>query len=353
MSTSQTDKTITFAGGCFWGVEEYFDRMPGVVSTEVGYANGKPERANPSYREVCNGDTDYAEAVEVKYDPRIISLQTLCEYFFKIIDISSVNKQGNDRGTQYRAGVFYTDPADVPIIKEEEAKAEKLTGKKSVVIIEPLKNFYKAEEYHQKYLQKNPGGYCHVDFGKLRGLKTEIDKLAEKKGYKKPDDETLKKTLDPESYAITQKAGTERAFTGEYYDHHEKGIYVDKVSGEPLFTSNDKFDSHCGWPSFTKPIAPATVNYNKDNSFGMSRIEVRSKYGDSHLGHVFPDGPKDKGGLRYCINSASLRFVPYDKMEEEGYGEYKFLVDPEDNPAPTTTTTTTEKPAETTEKATK
>ncbi|MCD8339247.1 MAG: peptide-methionine (R)-S-oxide reductase MsrB [Burkholderiales bacterium] len=344
MTNSQTERTITFAGGCFWGVEKYFDLMPGVISTEVGYANGKPERANPSYREVCNGDTDYAEAVEVKYDPRIISLKTLCEYFFKMIDISSLNKQGNDRGTQYRAGVFYSDPADVPVIKEEEAAAEKNTGKKSVVVIEPLKNFYKAEEYHQKYLDKNPGGYCHVDFSKLRGLKTEIDKLAESKGYKKPDDETLKKTLDPEVYSVTQMNGTERPFSGEYWNHHEKGIYVDRVSGEPLFTSNDKFDSECGWPSFTKPIAPATINYHKDTSHGMSRVEVRSKFGDSHLGHVFNDGPKDKGGLRYCINSASIKFVPYDKMDAEGYGEYKFLVDPEDNQPPKTET---QKPAET------
>lgn len=131
--------------------------------------------------------------------------------------------------------------------------------------------------------------------------------------------------LSPEQYRVTQKDGTERPFENEYWDNKEPGIYVDVVSGEPLFASTDKFDSHSGWPSFTKPLEPENVVENTDVSHGMTRTEVRSSHGDSHLGHVFPDGPREEGSLRYCINSASLRFVPLDDLESEGYGAYRSL----------------------------
>ncbi|WP_343116294.1 peptide-methionine (R)-S-oxide reductase MsrB [Ostreiculturibacter nitratireducens] len=152
----------------------------------------------------------------------------------------------------------------------------------------------------------------------------------------KPERKTYAKTeealarLTPEQFRVTQRDGTERPYTGEFWDHHETGLYVDVVSGEPLFTSFDKFDSHCGWPSFTKPVVDANVTEWRDTSHGMVRVEVRSKHGDSHLGHVFTDGPRDRGGLRYCINSASLRFIPMDRLEAEGYGEFRALFETEE-----------------------
>ncbi|WP_418565659.1 peptide-methionine (R)-S-oxide reductase MsrB [Pyramidobacter piscolens] len=315
-------KEIYLAGGCFWGVEEYFSRIPGVRDAVSGYANGQTE--NPTYEEVCSGLTGHAETVRVSYEPRIVSLETLTEQFFQIIDPTVRDRQGNDVGRQYRTGVYYADAADREILERLFAAEQKKHEQKLATELLPLENFCAAEEYHQDYLKKNPGGYCHIDFSALDGLKAKAPPAPERK-YAKPSAAELRKKLTPTQYAVTQEAATERPFANEYFDNRKPGLYVDVVTGAPLFSSEAKFDSGCGWPSFSKPIDPAAVAERHDDSYGMSRTEVRSQTGDSHLGHVFDDGPKDKGGLRYCINSAALRFIPYDKLDEEGYGEFKHL----------------------------
>lgn len=316
---------IYFAGGCFWGVEEYFSRIPGVYDVTVGYANGTKE--NPTYREVCSGTTGHTETVHIRYDAKIISLETLTRQFFKIINPVSVNRQGNDIGSQYRTGMYYVRAEDESVLRKVMEEVQKKYSKPLAVELAPLKNYYLAEGYHQDYLKKNPGGYCHISFDSLKDVKINHVGLVDPNKYSKPSDAELRKILTPEEYNVTQKAGTERAFSGKLWDHKERGIYVDIVTGEPLFSSADKFESGCGWPSFTQPIEPAVVTEHTDNSFGMKRIEVRSRVGDSHLGHVFTDGPKDRGGLRYCINSVAIRFIPYGEMDQRGYGDLKPLLE--------------------------
>lgn len=319
-------KDIYFAGGCFWGVEEYFSRIPGVYDVTSGYANGS--KADPTYQEVCTGRTGHAETTYVRYDPKIVSLKTLTTQFFKIINPTSRNRQGNDVGSQYRTGVYYADEADKPVIAAVMAEVQKKYSKALAVELLPLAVYYEAEDYHQDYLKKNPGGYCHISFDSLKDVKLEEpeDVRVDPGKYSKPAADELKKLLTPAEYDVTQKSGTERAFSGKYWDHDEPGIYVDIVTGEPLFSSADKFYSACGWPSFSKPIDAAVINEREDTSYGMSRTEVRSRVGDSHLGHVFDDGPPERGGLRYCINSVSIRFIPYAEMDEAGYGEFKTMV---------------------------
>ena len=310
-------KDIYLAGGCFWGVEEYFARIDGVIDSVSGYANGSFD--NPSYENVCN-NSGHAETVHITYDSTKVSLDTLLKYYFRIIDPTSVNKQGNDRGVQYRTGVYYQNDEDKQIALNAIKEEQKKYSKPIVVEVEKLKRFDKAEEYHQDYLKKNPNGYCHINLNKAS------EAIIDEKKYQKPSDDVLKEKLSTLEYQVTQEAATERAFTHEYYKNQEDGIYVDITTGEPLFSSKDKYDAGCGWPSFTKPIATEVVNYKKDSSHGMNRVEVRSRAGEAHLGHVFEDGPRDRGGLRYCINGTSLRFIPYDKMDEEGYGEFKKYV---------------------------
>ncbi|WP_455586701.1 peptide-methionine (R)-S-oxide reductase MsrB [Bacteroides sp.] len=316
---------IYFAGGCFWGTEHFLKQIKGVEKTQVGYANGNI--AHPTYEQVCNGNTNFAETVKVIYNPQEVNLPLLIDLYFKTIDPTSVNRQGNDRGSQYRTGIYYTDKADLPIIQTAMQALAKNYSKPLAVEVKPLSNFYQAEEYHQDYLGKHPGGYCHIDPALFElARKANMPKTTTPPVYKKPDDATLRSTLTQEQYAVTQKNATEPAFQNEYWNEKRPGIYVDITTGEPLFISTDKFDSGCGWPSFTKPIEKSLVKENTDTSYGMRRVEVRSKTGDAHLGHVFTDGPSDKGGLRYCINSASLRFIPKENMQEEGYGEYLKLL---------------------------
>ncbi|MBR2585690.1 MAG: peptide-methionine (R)-S-oxide reductase MsrB [Thermoguttaceae bacterium] len=312
----ENKKTIYLAGGCFWGTQKFFDQFDGVVRTEVGYANG-PDGA-VSYRDVCRG-SGHAETVRIDYDPDRISLTDLLNSYFMVIDPCCVNKQGNDQGIQYRTGIYYTAEDQLPEIEAVYRAEEKKAAAKLAVELLPLKNYFPAEEYHQKYLDKNPGGYCHIPSG-LFNLR--------QNGAKQSQEEVRARIGDL-AYEVTQRAATEHAFTGEYDDFFEKGLYVDVVSGEPLFTSLDKYDSGCGWPAFTRPITEDAVAQSEDTSHGMIRTEVRSSGADSHLGHLFDDGPKESDGRRYCINSAALRFIPYEELEERGYGEYRSLFEKE------------------------
>ncbi|MDO4667286.1 MAG: peptide-methionine (R)-S-oxide reductase MsrB [Streptococcus sp.] len=303
-------KEIYLAGGCFWGVEEYFSRVPGVVDAVSGYANGKADTTK--YELVPQ--TGHAETVHITYNSKKISLKEILLHYFRIIDPTSKNKQGNDQGTQYRTGVYYTNEADLSTINEVFDEEAKKYDQPIVVEKAALDNFVEAEEYHQDYLKKHPNGYCHIDVNQAAYPVIEASR------YQKPSEEEIKKKLTDEEYAVTQKNDTERAFSNRYWDNFDEGLYVDVVTGEPLFSSKDKFDSGCGWPSFTRPISPDVATYKEDKSFNMTRTEVRSRVGDSHLGHVFTDGPKDKGGLRYCINSLSIKFIPKKEMESKGYG---------------------------------
>lgn len=290
-------KEIYLAGGCFWGMEQYLNAMRGVILTQVGYANGKTEQ--PSYEEVCRGDTDHVETVKVSYDPSKMPLSRLLKLFYAAIDPLSVNRQGPDIGTQYRSGIYYTDPADQAIIEGSLQDLAASLGKKPAIEAGPLLRFDLAEEYHQKYLDKNPGGYCHINH-----------------------DHVLRNLLTERQYAVTQMNATEPPFQNEFWNEKREGLYVDVITGVPLFSSKDKFESGCGWPSFTKPVVDSVIFEKTDRTHGMLRTEVRSKEADAHLGHVFDDGPKERGGLRYCINSAAMRFIPKEDLEKEGYGEW-------------------------------
>lgn len=318
-------KTIYLAGGCFWGIAHLFSLVPGVESATAGYANSIV--ADPTYRQVCTGKTNAAETVKVDYDPECVSLQELIGLFIQSIDPTSLNRQGNDIGTQYRTGIYYTSQTDAETVDSAMKSLNAKLGGRLAVEYGPLSNFYPAEEYHQDYLDKNPGGYCHVNpalFAKAR----ELGKCAKAshKAYTRPDDATLRSRLTGLQWEVTQNGATERPYVNEYDNQFAPGIYVDVTTGEPLFISSDKYDSGCGWPAFTRPISKDLIEELPDTSHGMIRTEVRAANSGSHLGHVFPDGPASTGGLRYCINSASLRFIPLEKMTQEGYGDYMKLL---------------------------
>lgn len=316
-------KGIYLAGGCFWGVQQYLSFIEGVRETEAGYANGRTE--NPTYEEVCYSGTGHVETVRVLYDETVCPLPFLLDVFCHAVDPTSVNRQGGDAGTQYRTGIYFTDAADEPTIRKSLAKLQVVLSAPVAIEAAPLENFYPAEEYHQHYLEKNPGGYCHISPLAFERAKAARPADAPCREFHAPTRENLQKLSDVQ-YRVTQESATEPPFRNEYWDEFRPGIYVDITTGEPLFLSADKFESGCGWPAFSKPISPELLAECADQSHGMLRTEVRSRMGNAHLGHLFEDGPEERGGLRYCINSASLRFIPREEMEREGYGKWLPLI---------------------------
>jgi len=326
--------TAVFAGGCFWSMQSAFEKVYGVISVQSGYTGGTTR--NPTYDTYAAGG--HVEAVQVLYDPSRVSYKDLLDTYWRHTDPTDNTGQFVDKGPQYRPVVFWLDDTQRREAEASKAALEKSGRFKAPIVTEIRKAeaFHPAEEYHQDYAKKNPGDYemyrSHSGrdqilaryWGPAALMDPAAPPSAKDGGYHKPGVEQLKKMLNPMQFEVTQQEGTEPPFNNEYWNNHKAGIYVDIVSGEPLFSSTDKFESGTGWPSFTRPLAPSNIVEKVDKSFMMVRTEVKSRYAGSHLGHVFDDGPMPTG-LRYCMDSASLRFVPVADMQKEGYGQYLYL----------------------------
>lgn len=340
---SGLEKTAIFAGGCFWCVEADFEKLKGITKIIPGYSGGESE--NPTYENYAEGG--HREVVEVTYDPKKTDYKSLVEHAVIYGDPTDSGGSFHDRGKYYSPAIFYgtEEEKDIAMAVIAEIDAKKIYEKPIAMEILERSKFYPAEEYHQKYHDKNPVHYGlyrassgrdgfiekHKEAARKEGfLKDDEEPLLMPENlnfekFQKPSEEFLKEKLTPLQYEVIRNEGTERAFMNEYNDNKAEGIYVDRVSGEPLFSSNDKYDSGTGWPSFTRPIQEENVIKHEDKGLFMTRTEIRSRHADSHLGHVFPDGPKDGGGKRYCMNSAALLFIPKEKMEEKGYGRFLYL----------------------------
>lgn len=311
----------TFAGGCFWCMVKPFHKYEGVEGVISGYTGGHVD--NPTYQQVCSETTGHLEAIEVTFDPEVISYEELLRIYWRQIDPTDGGGQFNDRGESYRPAIFYhsEEQRDTAERSKQEIENSGRFERPIEVEIRPAKTFWEAEDYHQDYYKKNPFRYEMYRVGSGRA------KFVKEAWSDKKQKQELKDRLTPMQFKVTQENGTEPPFQNEYWDEEREGLYVDVIDGTPLFTSRDKFQSNCGWPSFARPIEEKRLDVNMDTTHHMVRTEVRSKHADSHLGHLFDDGPKELGGLRYCINSASLRFIPKEELESAGYGEYKHLFD--------------------------